>query len=165
MNQPEGQAFLPGDRCQPVRAILYAGTRGCSTTLDDALREHLDPALVVAPADPRLLGQLADAPGIEEDCQAWAQLVLDRGLGQARHTAAASRQELGQVFGQDATTQPAEIDGLVVPARLEDTLPERLAGDGVTDVWASRELLEILQTVGVDVADGLTRRGIELEVR
>lgn len=148
-----------------MRAILYAATRGCSTTLEDALREHLDPALVVAPADPRLLGQLADAPGIAEDCRAWAQLVLDRGLGRARRTAAASRQELGQVFGQDAATQPAEIDGQVIPGRLEDTLPERLAGDGVTELWASRELLEILQTAGVDVADGLARRGIELEVR
>lgn len=148
-----------------MRAILYAGTRGCSTTLDDALREHLDPTLVVAPADPRLLGELDDAPGIQEDCQAWAKLVLDRGLGQARQTAAASRQALGQVFGQDAATQPAEIDGQVVPGELEEALPERLASGGVTEVWASRELLEILQTVGVDVADGLVRQGIELEVR
>ncbi len=148
-----------------MRAILYAGTRGCSTTLDDALREHLDPALVVAPADPRLLGELADAPGIEEDCRAWAQLVLERGLDQARQTAAASRQELGQVFGQDAAVRSAEIDGQVVPGRLEDLLPERLAGDGRTELWASRELLEILQTVGVAVADGLAREGIELEVR
>lgn len=159
------RAFAFAARCRVVRAILYTGTRGCSTTLADALREHLDPVLVVTPADPRALGKLQDAPGIDGDCRAWAQLLLDRALEEARGIADQSRQALGQVFGDAGRRQAAEIDGYLAPARLEETLPAGLDDTEATELWASREALELLQAVGIDVADGLARRGIDLEVR
>ncbi len=148
-----------------MRAILYTGTRGCATTLGDALRDHLDPALIVTAADPRMLGKLQAAPGIEEGCQAWADLLLDRGLREARRIAEEERKALGQVFGAAGRRQPADIDGQVVPGRLEETLPARLEDVSAGELWSSREALELLQAVGIDVADGLARRGIDLEVR
>lgn len=148
-----------------MRAIVHIGTHGCATALGDALREHLDPVVVLVPAEPALLGPTLGTGELEGELVLLARLVLARAIDQAQAAREQAVEELASVFDTEPRTEAQAVTGHVVESPLTQRLPEVLGEHEVQEVWMSREALELLDQAQADVAQAISAGGAELEAR
>jgi hypothetical protein len=130
-----------------MRAVCYLGTRGCPGVLEDALRDHFDALHVLVPAEPRLLGPLADRD-LGQAPQQVAELLADRARGRAIELAERNADEQAGVF-ETTTDLGQRIRATTIAGPLEEALPGELASIEAEACFLSRDGLDVLAEAGI----------------
>lgn len=146
-----------------LRIVLHLGTRAGPAMIDGALKDNLDPVIILVPADRRLLGPNVDVDA--GDLEAVAEVVRRRALEHATEAAERAERELTDVFGSEPEVNDRVVVRLLDPP-LEDGLADVLdEQDTSEELFAARDALEILGEAGIRLEGILDARGVDLVTR
>lgn len=146
-----------------LRIVLHLGTRAGPAMIDGALKDNLDPVIILVPADRRLLGPNVDVDA--GDLEAVAEVVRRRALEHATEAAERAERELTDVFGSEPEVNDRVVVRLLDPP-LEDGLADVLdEQDTSEELFTARDALEILGEAGIRLEGILDARGVDLVTR